>query len=144
MKNEERWWKLIETAFPSVERLVLALRVLSREELVSFGAHVTDLRYAVREPWNGPDIPGVGVLSEDSTEDLTDWIVSQGREYCERAEGSDDAHLAECFALYYAVRTPGHPRAWQPRAIPSLMGTLYNVWCERFDGDEFHAAIDRG
>ena len=141
--DEQHWWTLIESSFPSHERLVAALRALAREELVAFGVHVRECRLLIREPWNGPNIPGIGVLSEDSTEDFTDWIVSQGEAYWSAANDGDEAHLVACFALYDAVRREqDHPRAWQPTPVVSLMGTLFSVWLERFDEDRFHDELD--
>jgi hypothetical protein len=97
----------------------------------------------VREPWHGPTIPGVGVLSEAQTEDFTDWIVSQGQSYWQAAVDGDDAHLVACFELYEAVRRkPGHPRAWQPTPSVSLISTLFTVWLERFHADRFHDELD--
>jgi hypothetical protein len=140
--DEQRWWRLIESSFPSQEQLVDALRTLSRDELLAFGGHVRDCRLLVREPWNGPNVPGIGALSEDSTADLTDWIVSQGEDYWQAANDGDEAHLVACFELYDAVRRkPGHPRAWQPSPIVSLMGTLFTVWLERFDEERFHEEL---
>ncbi|HEY5927275.1 MAG TPA: hypothetical protein VIV11_36560 [Kofleriaceae bacterium] len=141
--EEERWWRLIESSFPSVDELVVAMRALSRQELLELGVHIRQCRLLIREPWNGPDIPSLGVLSEDSTEDFTDWIVSQGEDYWRAANDGDDAHLVTCFELYDSVRRkPGHPRAWQPTPVVSLMGTLFTVWLERFEEDRFHDELD--
>jgi hypothetical protein len=137
-----RWWRLIERAFPHEEQLVNSLRMLTRAELVGFGVHVREHRLLVREPWHGPTIPGLGVLGENATEDFTDWIVGQGESYWRAANDGDERHLVRCYDLYQAVRTPGHPRAWQPSAIVSLMGTLFTVWLERFDEARFHVELD--
>ena len=136
-EDDERWWRLIGEAFPSTERLTAQLRALERDELLDFAGFVAESKLAVREPWEGPFIDdAIGHLSEDSTGDLTDWVVTQGQPYWSEAVESTDEHLRKCFELQEEVDKPGHPRAWQPIPVLHLTGTVFNVWCERFDGDE--------
>lgn len=141
-EDDERWWRLLGEVFPSTERLQARLRGLERDELLDFAGFVAERRSAVRAPWDGPFIDAAtGHLSEDSMEDLADWIVSQGKAYWSAAVGANDEHLRACFGLYYAVREPGHARAWQPTPVQHLMGTVHHVWSERFDPDDLYSFL---
>lgn len=142
-ETDPRWWTLLGDAFPDVPRLEEALRALGRDELIAFALFVQEARWSIREPWSGPVIPGIGALSEDSTEDLTDWIVLQGREYWARVVAGNDERLAGCFADYQAARSPDHSRAWRPSSRPSLMSLTRAIWAERFDPDELWDALER-
>jgi hypothetical protein len=140
--DDERWWRLLREVFPSTERLQAQLRGLERDDLLDFAGFVAECTSAVREPWQGPFIDdAVGHLSEDSTQDLADWIVTQGKSYWSDAVGANDEHLRACFELSHAVLEPGHPRAWQPTPVLHLTGTVHHVWSERFDPDDLYSFL---
>lgn len=54
--DDERWWRFIDEAFPSTERLTAQLRALERDDLLDFAGFVAESRSAVRAPWEGPFI----------------------------------------------------------------------------------------
>jgi hypothetical protein len=81
MLTDETCWEIIEQAAGDSDVFCALIRKLTREEMGIFGAFLDDAKLHVCEPWRGPDIPGVGHLSEDSTSDLADWVVSQGKAY---------------------------------------------------------------
>jgi len=95
---QPRFWRLLEAAFPSKDRLIASLDALPRQELVAFVIHVEAARWEVREEWEGPFIhDNVGHLSEDGTQNLTDWIVSQGEAFWRGACGASDEVLRDLF-----------------------------------------------
>ena len=81
MGTSNRYWMIIDHAFPSPAELRRSLAALPREELLSFATYVFQAAHDVREPWRGP----FG-LSEDGTEDLTAFVVSQGETYWRELE----------------------------------------------------------
>ena len=76
----EWFWSLIEAAKPSLVLLGERLEALSRTEIEQWQQAYELAAEAIVPYGDGPDMGGeVGVLSEDGTEDLCKWIVSQGR-----------------------------------------------------------------
>jgi hypothetical protein len=76
------FWDLIDSSKPDLEKLVSKLETLNREQLENYHGFYASASNAVCEPWEGPYIDGdIKNLSEDSTKDLCDWIVSQGYDY---------------------------------------------------------------
>lgn len=146
--DNARFWAIIEGAGRDRDALDAALRQLDADALIVFGALVHDAGAAVREPWQGPWVPsdhfaeGGFYLSEDSTEDFTDWIVSLGREVWLPLVGADDAALQEVYASYNTLRDdPAHPMRWSgPSGKVYLSGRVYSIYTERF-GDDFHDAL---
>lgn len=148
VEDNARFWAIIEGAGRDRDALDAALRQLDADELVAFGALVRDAGAAVREPWQGPWVPsdhfdaGGFHLSEDSTEDFTDWIVSLGRAAWLPLVGADDAALQEVYAIYNTLRDDlAHPMRWSgPSGKVFLSGLVYNIYTDRF-GDDFHDAL---
>ena len=82
------FWDLLARARSGREALRLALQGLDRQSLEEFIVRYHLASEAVCEPWDGPYIEERGYhLSEDSTEDVTDWIVAQGKDAWEYARG---------------------------------------------------------
>ncbi len=81
-------WDLLARARSEREGLRPALQALDRQSLEEFIVRYHLASEAVCEPWDGPYIEERDYhLSEDSTEDLTDWIVAQGNDAWEYARG---------------------------------------------------------
>ena len=100
MKSEhpiESWfWELLEKHKPNIDRLESSLRVLERPLLEKFLVYYHIASEMSCEPWNGPYInDSIGNLSEDSTEDLTDWIVAQGIDAWAYSQ-TDAANWTQC------------------------------------------------
>jgi hypothetical protein len=122
---QPRFWRLLEAAFPSKDRLIAALDALPRQELVAFVIHVEAARWEVREEWEGPFIDdNIGHLSEDGTQNLTDWIVSQGEAFWRGTCSASDGVLRDLFFEHEdAAHDEAHPRHWVGGG-----GTL-SPWC---------------
>lgn len=143
-----RFWTIIEAARRDCAALHAALSALDADELLAFGALVRDAGSAVREPWQGPWVPsdhfkeGGFHLSEDSTEDFTDWIVSLGRDVWMPLVGASDENLHPIHLVYNMIRDDhGHPMRWSGvsgRAF--LYGMVYTIYTNSF-GDDFHDAL---
>ena len=75
------FWEIIDSTRPDLLALALRLEQLSRKDLLRYSHFYQVASDAVCHAWEGPFIDDeIGHLSEDSTEDLTDWIVSGGKE----------------------------------------------------------------
>ncbi len=110
----EWFWSLIETTKPSLALLIERLEALSQAELEQWQRAYELAAAAIVPYWDGPDMGGnLGVLSEDSTEDLCEWIVSQGRELWQRATGpgADLIYLAHLYQRAEQGLIPEYP-AW--------------------------------
>lgn len=78
---EEWFWEIIERCKPEKVRLERELMETDRTTVEKFIVYYYVASWQVCEPWDGPFIDdSVGHLSEDSTEDLADWVVAQGRD----------------------------------------------------------------
>jgi hypothetical protein len=150
IEAHERFWGIIDGSFPDEAALRAQLASLGRDELVAFYALVGDASAMVRPSWDGPWVrtdlleAGGHHLSEDSTADLTDWIVSQGRAYWGSACGGDDAQLQRCYDDYCAVRADeAHPLRWRSgkSGKTHLSGLTYSCYADRF-GDDLYDALD--
>ena len=92
-------WVLIDASMPDPERFVAAVAELEEDALIERYADVFTARQRVRVKWAGPFIDAaIGHLSEDSTEDLCDWVVGQGSAIWAAACGAADATLVALFA----------------------------------------------
>ena len=137
-------WAMLAASMPERRRFADAVAALDREGLIQRHTDVIQARNEIREKWNGPYIDEkIEHLSEDSTEDLEDWIVGQGHEYWTRARGADDCTLAAMFAEYAAERQGARGR-WDGRT-PAIGPSFYESNRARFpdddDGDEFLDAV---
>ncbi len=135
----EELWALIDASVPDPERFAAAVEGLDQDALIERYADVFAARQAVRVKWAGPWIDAaIGHLSEDSTEDLCDWIVGQGSEIWAGACGAADATLVALFHAAHAER--GRPGRWRGRT-PEIGPALFNAYARRCDGDEFHDRV---
>lgn len=126
---------------PDAERFSSLVAALSSDELVSLYADTIDARSEVRDSWDGPFISELDAhLSEDSCEDLTDWIVGQGHAYWERARGADDSALENLWKECVADRKTPVGR-WNA-ATPAIAPSFFNSYAQRFDADVFIDAVD--
>ena len=130
-------WLMLAASMPERRRFADAVAALDREGLIQRHADVIQARDEIRMKWDGPYIDAeIGHLSEDSTEDLADWIVGQGHAYWARARGADDPTLAAMFAEYAAERR-GAPGRWDGRTPP--MGPSFHASNHaRFPDEEEH------
>lgn len=103
------FWTLLAEARPSLRVLEAELGELSQSRLESFIVSYAVASDAIREPSEGIDIDGVGILSEDSTEDFCEWIVSQGESVWQYARSSE----ASLTALFERMETGGRLESYQ-------------------------------
>ncbi|MCE3229975.1 MAG: hypothetical protein K0S32_4526 [Bacteroidetes bacterium] len=76
------FWEIIDNSKPDLIKLEQKLEQLDKETLENYYGFYKAASQDICEPWSGPFIDdSIGHLSEDSTSDLTDWIVSQGYDY---------------------------------------------------------------
>jgi hypothetical protein len=147
VRSDKDCWEVIEKAAGDEQVFCGLIRKLTRAEMVAFGVFLADAKLHVCEPWSGPTIAGIGILSEDATSDLADWVVSQGETYwlsiLDTYDDDDDngtglnpateQALANAFEQYAKARGQA--------GFLHLSGRLYTTWCERFDPDAFYDAI---
>lgn len=132
-------WVLIDASMPDPERFAAAVAELEEDALIERYADVFTARQRVRVKWAGPFIDAaIGHLSEDSTEDLCDWIVGQGSAIWAAACGAADATLVALFHEAHAERA--RPGRWRGRT-PAIGPALFNAHARRFDSDEFHDRV---
>ena len=140
-RDYPRVWAILEATMPDPERFFAQVDALNADELVMLYADVIDARDEVRCAWEGPFIPELDShLSEDSTEDLTDWIVGQGYAYWQRAIEAEDAALATMLSESEAERETPSGR-WNERT-PVIGPAFFNSYAKRFDADVFLDAVD--
>jgi|GEM_PF-4036929 len=96
----EPWfWDLLSRSWLDEDALRTSLEELDDPLLEKFVVYFHLANQYTRDPWDGPYISEVGgELSEDSTEDLNDWIVVQGFSAWNYAR-SVDANWDELFRL---------------------------------------------
>ena len=73
----EWFWRVLESAEGSSSRLAEVLGGMEREEIIRFHR---EFKYAAERLADEPFSEYLRGRSEDGIADLTDWIVSQGRE----------------------------------------------------------------
>jgi len=127
--NVPDWlWTTLDSPRPETTRLGDALEAMSQDKLVAFARHYRDAAEAVCNYWDGPVIDGEG-LSEDGTEDLCNWIVSQGQAMWRQAIAAGPTRL-EPFVRKYEAQGPAHY---------SPFGIACAVYERRFNGNLFEA-----
>ena len=89
----ELLWTVIENSKPSLQRLADWLESASREDVERFALTYEWAAQEIAEYWQGPLVDDVQ-YSEDDTEDLCNWIVSQGRKLWGQAV-SEEIDLAD-------------------------------------------------
>lgn len=141
-------WEVMASTRPSLRRLAARLESMPREELETFALAYERAAEEIVGYWEGPVVDGVE-YSEDDTEDLCKWIVSQGEalwlqavsrqrdlvnlahlhELARRGEGREyvrwDADLEN--RLYVGSRTPE--------------GLAFRIYEARF-GSSLHERLD--
>ena len=73
----EWFWSVIERSKPSLKRLAEWLEAAPKEAVIRFAFLYELAAEEVADFSSGPDVDGVQ-YSEDDTEDLCNWVVSQG------------------------------------------------------------------
>ena len=85
MEQPPDWfWSAIEQAKPSLGRLAKWLESASKEEVIQFALAYEWAAEEVADYWAGPNVDGAP-YSEDDTEKMCKWVVSQGRGLWKRA-----------------------------------------------------------
>ena len=71
------FWELLTSSCRSLQELADRLEALSREQVIEYAVTYRKAAERLCDYWAGPVVDGVD-FSEDDTEDLCHWIVSQG------------------------------------------------------------------
>lgn len=71
------FWELVDSSRPSLQDLAVKLEALPRDQLIEYASTYVRAAEELCDYWSGPVVDGVE-FSEDDTEDLCRWIVSQG------------------------------------------------------------------
>lgn len=136
-------WDLLDASMPDPDRFHALVAEQDADRLVELYADVVDAGAEVRVKWEGPYIAELdGCLSEDSCEDLTDWIVGQGHDYWSGACGADDEALAAMWQESRRERDAGRGRWTGP--TPAIGPAFFNSYARRFDNDsgQFLEAVE--
>jgi len=94
------FWAVLEKTRPSLQRLVEWLEAATREQIIEFQRSYVDAAQEICDYWDGPIVDGIG-FSEDNTEDLCEWIVSQGHVLWRKAIEAPD--LEYFVRIYWAA-----------------------------------------
>lgn len=108
MEQPSDWfWAMLEAASPSLAKLEAKLVEATKEELRRFGSEYRFASESLCDYWDGPVVFGIQ-YSEDDTEDVCNWIVSQGRELWHRIINGEIAftNVAEMLARQEFARFP--------------------------------------
>ena len=148
MEHPPDWfWNILESTRPSLMKLESWLVTAPREHVEEFAAAYELAAKTLCDYWDGPLVDGIQ-YSEDDTEDLCNWIVSQGRELWHKVAGGDldIGHVASVVArrdynlLPVAikdwsteVRDPKHRGYQAPESI--AMGVYYSRFGKVWSGD---------
>ena len=78
----DSFWKIIQQADKDKEKLREILKGLSKDELYKFAGNFTEAATQLNDlPFLNYVDPGE---SEDGVEDITQWVVSQGKDYYQK------------------------------------------------------------
>ncbi|WAS90502.1 hypothetical protein [Nannocystis punicea] len=136
MASRYRLFALLAETRPDGAALARRLNELDAEALLELAADVVDASADVRVSWEGPLDPRGGFCwSEDSTEDLTGWVVAQGEAFWRAAVGASDEQLMALVPEYDRERADGRSARWDGRT-PHLRGLVYGAYRRRFAEDE--------
>jgi hypothetical protein len=130
-KPPDWFWKLIDSTRPDLQRLETWLLSASREEIEQFAMAYEIAAESVGEYWAGPDVDGVQ-FSEDDTEDLCKWVVSQGQTFWESAI-SGEPSLVELARLYWRAEDGEIPE------LPNWTTEVANPQHEGYQSPEYIA-----
>ena len=144
MASSYRLFALLAETQPDGAALARRLADLDAESLLRLSADVVDASADVRVPWEGPlDSSGGFCWSEDSTEDLTEWIVAQGEAFWRAAVGASDEQLMAIVPEYHRERSDGQGVRWSGRT-PNLRGLLFSTYKARFaDVENYFDGLER-
>jgi hypothetical protein len=144
------FWEIVDSTRPDLLALAEQLEKLDREQLLSYYHFYEVASDAVCHQWEGPYIDDeIRHLSEDGTQDLTYWIVSNGKDFWLRAT-EPDADLVELFWMSVEVdrgEIPDPPKWTSDVANDNRRGSQTPnyiagaIYRERFDG-EFLDALE--
>ncbi|WP_395842330.1 DUF4240 domain-containing protein [Archangium violaceum] len=113
------FWEVIERCKPSLATLSEWLESAKREDVENFQRFYLDAATCVAEAWNGPVVDGIE-FSEDSTEDFTAWVVSQGRSVWQQAV--DSSANQEALVREYWRVSEGEPSAYVAWSTEGVRG----------------------
>jgi hypothetical protein len=89
----DRFWRTVDAAGRDRERLRAALMLMTKDEIDQFQDIFVEMAVELRgEPYTFHVAPGE---SEDGLEDISNWVVSQGREQYEAVLGDPGLMPAE-------------------------------------------------
>ena len=115
MAKVPRWfWTVLARTKPNLNRLAEWLIVASKEQIEDFALAYELAAGQVAQYYDGPEVDGEQ-YSEDNTEDLCKWIVSQGEELWQKAV-SKEIDLVDLAHLYQSARFGAFPEypVWTP------------------------------
>ena len=150
MEQPPDWfWSVIEQAKPSLGRLATWLEAASEEEVVQFALAYDLAAEQLADSWDGPHVDDVP-YSEDDTEDLCDWVVSQGRglwraamareidlrELARLELASERGETSECPGWAADVSNPAYDGSLAPRYL------AHAVYRNRF-GHSLRAVLEK-
>jgi hypothetical protein len=148
--NVPDWfWQLLDSSRPILQDLAAKLEVLPREELVAYAATYERAVQSLCDAWAGPEVDGIQ-FSEDDTEDLCRWVVSEGQELYVQAVALQ-GRLASIVPRYWASERGDdreHP-SWSVqleneayRGHQSPRDIVYAIYEARF-GASLHDDLER-
>ena len=139
MPTRYRLFALLAETQPDPAALEARLATLDPAALIVLAADVVDASADVRPKWEGPYVPERGVcFSEDSTEDLTGWIVAQGEPYWRGLVGAGDEALLAAAAERDRERADVAGGRWSGRT-PHVGGLIFRAYRRSGAGDWFEA-----
>ena len=100
MNDPPDWfWRVLDSARPSLRRLADWLESATQQEIEDYAVSFRNAAEDITNYWDGPE-----GYSEDSTEDLCTWTVSQG-EVLWRKAVTREISLEELVRIYEQVET---------------------------------------
>jgi hypothetical protein len=142
------FWDTLDGARPNLNVLAQVLEAMSRDQLVEFARLYRDAAQAVCPYWHGPTVDDIR-FSEDDTEDLCNWIVSQGKRIWLEAVAASktlEPFVRRYWAAEAGTRGAG---AWNEdvsneayRGYQSPAYIAYGVFAARFDEDLYEILQD--
>jgi hypothetical protein len=118
------FWTIIEKADRSRKKMAAVLESMTREEIITFHIHFRDAAYAIATQEYTQYMEEN--TSEDGVDDITRWIVGQGRDY-----------------YFHVYDNPQKtPRSVEPHSSQQVYYEIARVFIERFDEDIWSAEED--
>jgi hypothetical protein len=129
-------WRVIEQTKPSSEKLIQWFESVEKERIVQFYVAFDYASQEISDYSAGVRIDNY-VFSEDSMEDLCDWIVSQGKDLWEQSTG-ETADLVAIARIYLDVEND--PNAKYPKWFPQTIA--HRFYYKHFNEAIFDAAAE--